>query len=178
MLYDTPTPITQVEAASRLGMSQPGVAKALRTLAVATPPDRRVLADRYGAGYASRVSSDTIWYRADSPAEQMDSLVEGHPDAIVSGDVAADLLSPWRFPTTLVVYTNGISDEEMARLGFVPAPRPSLATTVVRPIQDEAFVRDARRVHGVLVAHPLHVAADLIALGADRDAQIDAVLAS
>lgn len=176
-LYDASRPVTQVEIARHVGLSQPAVSKALALLrrygaAVnANPgwlPERHTLLDAYVEGYVGRLTEDeTWWYRIDSVRQQADSVANALGDAVISGDAAADVLSPWRLPTTAIAYTDA-EPGRLTELGFVTADDRSVASLLVRAMPDGRFVRDARDVDELRVAHPLHLAADLLALGSDR----------
>jgi hypothetical protein len=107
-----------------------------------------------------------VWYRVDSVTAQVTDLVERYPGLIISGDVAADLIRPWRVPTVAIVYGE-VDDAAMDDLGFVRADNASTASVLVRPIPDDRFDRDAELRDGMRVAPLLHLVADLIDLGGD-----------
>src|SRR5690606_8214982 len=115
----------------------------------------------YRSHYSSRFTEQSVWYRVDSVSAQVEDLVERSPDMIISGDVAADLIRPWRVPTIAIVYGD-VDDIAMDGLGFVRADGASTASVLVRPIPDDRFVRDAELREGRRVAPLLHLVADLI----------------
>lgn len=176
-LYDTTRPLTQVELARQAGLSQPAVSKALGLLrrhgaTVNANPgwmsDRSALLDAYVEGHASRlIDAETWWYQIDSAREQADRIAAALDDVVLSGDAAADVLNPWRFPTAVIAYTDADPDR-IAELGFVTADDRNVASLLLRPVPDQRFVLDAREIDGLRIAHPLHLAADLLTLGTDR----------
>jgi hypothetical protein len=95
-----------------------------------------------------------------------DGLVGQDPDVVLSGDVAADRVRPWRVPSVAVVY-GGLDEQVMDELGFVPADSLAAASIVVRPVPDDHFRAQAHRVDGLLLAPWLHLVADLLGLGGD-----------
>jgi hypothetical protein len=186
-LFDAARPVTQVELAVHVGLTQPAVSKALGLLrrngaaVQADPgwlPDRRALLDAYVKGYAVRLmDADTLLYRIDPVRQQAESVAGELDDVVLSGDAAADRLSPWRLPTTLIAYTDS-EPERLAVLGFVVADDRAVATLLVRPMPDRRFARDVREVDGVRVAHSLHLAADLLTLGSDRAEAAERIIAA
>ena len=88
-------------------------------------------------------------------------------DVVLSGDAAADVLNPWRLPTAVIAYTDA-DPGRIAELGFVTADDRNVASLLVRAVPDRRFEGDAREIDGLRIAHPLHLAADLLTLGSDR----------
>lgn len=176
-LYEAKEPITQVELAQAAGVSQPAVSQYLASLRVSGGamfvdpgwlPVREQLSLSYRWCYSSRFAHQTLWYRIDDVSAQVADLVERSPDFVVSGDVAADRVRPWRVPSVAVLY-GVLADAELAELGFVRADSEAIASIVIRPVPDHHFQSQAHRVEGVLLAPWLHLVADLLALGgADR----------
>jgi len=174
-LYAAVEPVTQVELAAHAGVSQPAVSQYLSSLRahgdvsfedpgwLAT---RAQLPDSYWQGYASRFATQTCWYRVDSLADQVIDLVESEPEMIVSGDVAADAVLPWKMPAVAIVY-GAVGDESMDDLGFVRSDSAAAATVLVRPVPDDSFRRDAVVAREMNIAPHLHLVADLIGLGGD-----------
>ncbi len=174
-LYQARHPITQVELAAHAMVSQPAVSQYLANLsdsgdaAFSNPgwlPVRDRLPDTYRSHYSSRFTEQSVWYRIDSVTAQVTDLVERYPSLIISGDVAADLIRPWRVPTVAIVY-GGVDDAAMDGLGFVRADSASTASVLVRPIPDDRFDRDAELCERTRIAPLLHLVADLIDLGGD-----------
>lgn len=125
---------TQQELAVLVGVSQPRVSQALRTLA-----DQDVV-QRTSSGWTVRNIDEAIrwwlgnypgpggistyWYGLAPAVEQARTVVEmvaaADPHGVaVSGDVAADIIAPWRAPTRAILYaTTGVN---LADAGFIPA---------------------------------------------------------
>lgn len=174
-LYATLEPTTQVELAAHAGVSQPAVSQYLSSLrengdvSFEDPgwlANRAQLPASYWNSYASRVETESCWYRIDAVNTQVDEMVEKQPDLIISGDVAADAVAPWKVPAVAVVY-GSVGDPWMDELGFVRADTAATATVLVRLVPDDRFASDALRVGSMLVASHLHLVADLIGLGGD-----------
>ena len=174
-LYEAREPVTQVELAGVAGVSQPAVSQYLASLrrsgdAVFENPGwlpvREQLPSTYGSCYSSRFIDQALWYRIDDVSSQVGDLVGQDPDVVVSGDVAADRVRPWRVPSVAVVY-GGLEEQVMDELGFVPADSLAAASVVVRSVPDDHFRAQAHRVDGLLLAPWLHLVADLLGLGGD-----------
>lgn len=174
-LYATLEPTTQVELAAHAGVSQPAVSQYLSSLrengdvSFEDPgwlANRAQLPTTYWYSYASRFASESCWYRIDAVAAQVDDLVAQQPELIVSGDVAADAVAPWKVPAVAIVY-GFVDDPVMDDLGFVRADTAATATVLVRPVPDNSFVSDALSAGSMRVASHLHLVADLIGLGGD-----------
>lgn len=141
--------VTQKALAALAHVSQPRVSQTLRALAdkqlvarsaagwIVRDFDRLLLLwlDIYpGPGGIS-----TYWYGLDSPRSQAQAVIrlltklansspaldhepgasEREPSAVVSGDVAADIVAPWRSPTRAVIYAR--SGVDLTRVGLTPA---------------------------------------------------------
>ena len=174
-LYATLEPATQVDLAAHAGVSQPAVSQYLSSLRAngdVSFEDPGWLANRaqlpasYWHSYASRFASESCWYRIDNVTAQVGDLVERQPELIVSGDVAADAVLPWKVPAVAIVY-GSVEDSAMDELGFVHADTAATATVLVRPMPDDSFASDALDVRVMRVAAHLHLVADLIGLGGD-----------
>ena len=172
-LYAVQRPVMQVELAEVAGVSQPAVSQYMASLRAngdvssADPgwvADRAQLPTSYWNSYGSRFVAQSCWYRIDAPAVQVDDLVERVPGLIVSGDVAADVVAPWKVPAIAIVYGD-VAEATLDELVFVEADTPSTASVLVRPVPDAAFVRDAVARDAIVVAPYLHLVADLIGLG-------------
>jgi hypothetical protein len=174
-LYMAMEPVTQVDLAAHAGVSQPVVLQYLSSLRangdvsfedpgwLAT---RAQLSDSHWQGYASRFATQSCWYRIDSLAAQVVDLVEAGPEMIVSGDVAAGAVLPWKVPVVAIVYGT-VGDELMDQLRFVRSDSAAAATILVRPVPDDSFRRDAIVARGMNVAPHLHLVADLTGLSGD-----------
>ncbi len=126
-LYATTNPALQVYLAAAAGVSQPAVSQYLSSLREngdVTFEDPGWMANRtqlpasYWHSYASRFASESHWYRIGAVTVQVDDLVERQPELIVSGDVAADAVAPWKVPAVAIVY-GSVEDSAMDELGFV-----------------------------------------------------------
>ena len=175
LLYEIREPLTQVELAAQAGVSQPAVSQYLTSLrasgdAVFKNPGWRPVLERlpttYHSCYSSRFTEQSLWYRIDDVSAQVADLVKHDPQLVVSGDVAADRVRPWRVPSVAVVY-GAIDADEMDELGFVPADSEAAASVVLRPVPDDRFRSQAHQLDDMLIAPRLHLVADLLDLGGD-----------
>jgi len=126
--------------------------------------NRAQLPASYWNGYASRFANQSCWYRIDAVTTQVDELAEREPDLIVSGDVAADAVLPWKVPAIAIVY-GSVDESVLVELGFVRADTAATASVLVRPVPGDSFVNEALGVRQMRVAAHLHLVADLIGLG-------------
>jgi len=174
-LYATQEPATQVELAAHAGVSQPAVSQylaSLREKGDVSFEDPGWLANRaqlpasYWHSYASLFANQSYWYRIDDVTNQAHELVERQPELIVSGDVAADAVLPWKVPAIAILY-GSLEDSVLDELGFVRADTSATGTVLVRPVPDDNFVDDALDRGAMRVAALLHLVADLIGLGGD-----------
>lgn len=178
-------PVTQVELATLVGVSQPRVSQVLgllaRSSAVTSTADgyvgrRKQLIDLYVENHRpALVGVEVPWYSLQPMREQVDLLC-AHAAATgtrvaVSADLAPDLLAPWRHPTLTVVYADGALDLKAA--GFVRAEGRVDATVLVRHTRDTtllaAFEPWRRSIDELPLADPVQQIWDLHDLGgADR----------
>lgn len=178
-------PVTQVELAGLVGVSQPRVSQVVNRLAlsgaVASTADGYVgrgdqLIDLYIDNHRPGVVGVEVpWYSLQPMREQVDRLC-AHALSVstrvaVSADLAADLLAPWRHPTLTVVYADDTL--ELTAAGFVRAEGRVDATMLVRHTSDTtllaAFEPWPTRVDGIPLADPVQQIWDLRDLGgADR----------
>lgn len=174
-LYEASEPITQVELAGVAGVSQPAVSQYLANLRASggavfeNPgwlPVREQLPSTYLSCYSSRFTDRALWYRIDDVSAQVADLVERDPDLVVSGDVAADRVRPWRVPSVAVLY-GAIDANVMNELGFVRADSEEAASIVARSVPDDHFRSQAHHVDDMFIAAYLHLVADLLGLGGD-----------
>ena len=172
-------PSTQDAMARRCGLSQSKVSRALarlRTddLTVRTPQgwapaDWDALADWWLAHYPGPGGVTSYWTSVDSPtvqaAEALSALNATDPtNAALSGDVAADLLAPWRRPSSSVVYVR----TGRSLPGMVPVGAQDGATLAVcAPADPGLWLPAPWRVGGYRLADPLQVVHDLSS-GTDR----------
>lgn len=175
LLYETREPLTQVELAAQAGVSQPAVSQYLASLRASGDADFKnpgwlpvleKLPTTYHSCYSSRFTEQSLWYRIDDVSAQVADLVKYHPHLVVSGDVAADRIRPWRVPSVAVVY-GAIDTDQMDEIGFVPADSEAAASVVLRPVPDDRFRSQAHQLDDMLIAPRLHLVADLLDLGGD-----------
>lgn len=135
-------PMRQGEIAAHLGTSQQTISNAAKALGSLVTDeghglqaaDKRALLDHFLDEYPGTGGQQFGWYALDSPVDQADqaakaaTLLDARP--LLSGDVAADRLGPWKLPTHAKVYIS--SPVDLADDGFVPAPldEASLVTCV------------------------------------------------
>ena len=178
-LYAVGQPIMQVELAEVGGVSQPAVSQYMASLRAsgdvssADPGwlgNRTQLPSTYWASYASRFAEQSIWYRIDAPAAQVADVVERAPHVIVSGDIGADAVAPWRVPTVAIIYGD-VAEATLDDLGFVHADTPAAASLLIRPVPDDRFATQVTELDQFLVAPLLHLAADMVGLGGDDRAE-------
>jgi len=145
---------TQRTLAKAAGVSQPRVSQTLAALAagrLVARQDRGWMAgdfdqllrwwlDRYpGPGGIS-----TYWYGLTAPQDQAQRVVDllwtptqagtdvaGEELAAVSGDVAADLLAPWRAPTRAVIYAHAGAD--LSAAGLAPSGVEEATVELIMP---------------------------------------------
>lgn len=133
---------TQVTLARWSGLSQPRVSQILTRLTdlelvgrgqVGWRPlnwDR--LCDWWLTHYPGPGGVATWWLGLDQPGDQLQSVLaalEPHvrEGVVVSGDVAADQIVPWRRPAQLILYSRTGAD--LSRAGLVPVATRAEATT-------------------------------------------------
>lgn len=188
-------PVTQVELATLVGVSQPRVSQVLgkfaQSSAVISTPDgyvgrRRQLIDLYVTNHRpALVGVDVPWYSLVPMHEQVDQIIGpanlAGTQIAVSADLAPDLLAPWRHPTLTVVYADGTLDLTVA--GFVRAEGRVDATVIVRHTSDStllaAFEPWKSSVDGLPLVDPVQQIWDLHDLGgADRLEAADRLMAA
>lgn len=150
-------PLRQQELADRAGVSQARVSQVLSPLTAAglvrrdpagyQPVDSDALADWWLDRYPGHRGASSYWHSLDDLRTQVRATtgalaaVEGSAP-VLSGEVAADLIAPWRRPVHAVIYAHRLPD--LAGLGFVPAATATDATLVLHAPKDP----------GVWPAHP------------------------
>lgn len=137
-------PVRQPMIAAALGTSQQSVSNAVRSLGelVADQPDGFIAADRasmlehWMGVYPGPGGQEFGWYSVDPIVEQVSTAVRTAnllgANPLVSGDVAADQLAPWKLPARGRIYL--AEPVDLLGEGFVPAPvkEASLTTCVPR----------------------------------------------
>jgi hypothetical protein len=177
------TPVSQVELASLIGVSQPRVSQVLSKLsevaAVKSTADGYVgwrgrLIDLYVADHRpALVEPDAPWYSLLPMREQVARVCAQARSAsarvAVSADLAPDLLAAWRHPTLTVVYaTDGL---DLTSVGFVRAEGRVDATLLVRRTSDSTLLAAIepwpRSADGVPLVDPVQQIWDLHDLGGE-----------
>lgn len=170
----------EAELAERAGVSQPRVSQVLSALSAAElvvrrgrstwAADRSALLDAFLNSYADTRGFTSWFYSLDSPQETCERIVAAGESlqaaTVISGDVAADRLAPWRVPTHTTVYTG---DHRLApHLELTPAQGPDDANVELIVPADKSVLR-IRPEDDATLAHPTQVVLDLQRLGgADR----------
>jgi hypothetical protein len=135
----------QKEIAEFAHVGQGAVSKALNRLAalnlVARSQHGWEVTDRRGAiswwleNYPGPGGIETHWFGVDSISEQAYrayiALDQTHWRPVVSGDVAADLVAPWRTPRRAVLYAKHGAD--LSSIGLTPSYAPTATLTLVLP---------------------------------------------
>lgn len=162
LLAATPEDLATASAtglAKRVGVSQPRVSQVLGKLrdfeligyerGKIDRVDRERLLDRFRSAYRGPGGSAS-WFHSPDDARSTAVFVthtalELGLQAVVSGDVAADLLSPWREPTTPVIYIErGLTADQ---LGVTPASGPDDGDLLVCvPEDDSVFSSTTTRI--------------------------------
>ena len=176
-------PVSQVELASLIGVSQPRISQVLTRLsdvgAVKSTTEGYVgqrgrLIDLYIADHRpALVESDAPWYSLLPMREQVERACaharRTSTRVSVSADLASDLLAAWRHPTLTVVYTSEALD--LTQVDFVRAEGRVDATVLVRHTYDStllaAFEPWPRGVDDVPLADPVQQIWDLHDLGGE-----------
>ena len=132
--------------------------------------DRPALLDAFLAEYPGPGGSTTWLYALDPPmalaARAVEAAAARSARVAISGDVAADNISPWRTPTLLTVYL--AAPVAASELEAVPAHGPDDANVEVIVPSDPSVFDGAE--HAVPLAHTTQVIWDLQrAGGADRE---------
>ena len=182
-LVAAPGPMTQVELAALVGVSQPRISQVLSRLrsrsAVSVTDDgyagqKANLLDLYLACHRpALVSPEVGWYSVRPVREQIERVCAAASDTsarvAVSADFAPDLLVPWRHPTLTAVYSDHPLD--LTPVGFVRADGRVDATVLLRHTSDStllaAFEPWPRVVGGIPLADPVQQIWDLHDLGGE-----------
>lgn len=142
------TPMRQSETAGYVGVSQQMVSRVCKNLGSlvtntidgveAQEPVK--LLERWTATYPGAGGQQFGWYSLDPVVKQTLNAVEEarlldlHP--LVSGDVAADRLMPWKLPTRGLIYVD--SPIDLSGRGFVAAPLEE--ATLITCIPDDPTI--------------------------------------
>ncbi len=134
-------------------------------------PEREELLDRFLSEYPGPGGSEATFYSLDDSLDVASRLHGRDASTAISGDVAADLLAPWRSPTMLVIYTQAPISLELTP-GVVKAHSRGDANILHRVPDDYSVFLSERRQHEmpdvtVPIADPVQVLWDLEDLGGD-----------
>ncbi len=175
-------------AAKRAGISQPRASQILARLTEANlveregrslwRADREALLDALLSEYRGP-GGETLWfYSLNPPGRVAEAAIESrvsHQTVVISGDVAADRLAPWRTPTQVTLYSTGEVNED--RLEVVAA-RGADDGNVEVIVPDDVSVFQDGWAGDLPIAHPTQVIWDLMRLGgSDREEAAERVRA-
>lgn len=170
----------ETELAARAGVSQPRVSQVLSALSAAGlveregrsqwTADRTSLLDALLENYTAARGSPSWFYSLEPPPKTCERVLAAaesiQADVVISGDVAADRLVPWRVPTHTTAYTD--EHRLAACLDLTPARGPDDANVELTVPSDQSILRIRQEDESTL-AHPTQVILDLQRLGgADR----------
>lgn len=180
-------PVSQVELASLVGVSQPRVSQVLARLSTTRAVESTVegyggrpvqLIEMYLADHRPALAGpDAAWYSLQPMREQVERAC-AHARSIstrvaVSADLAPDLLAAWRHPTLTVIYAADALD--LSAAGFVRAEGRIDATMLVRHTTDSLLLAACepwpRVVDGIPVVDPVQQIWDLHDLGGEDRAE-------
>jgi hypothetical protein len=170
------SPMRQSTLAAAMKVSQPRASQVLTGLAendlvtrdsgVWQVPDWDLALSAWLAWYPGPGGTATWWSALDRDSwaltlAALDTLPAG---AVVSGDVGADLIAPWRRPVHAVIYTSEWHD--LGRAGLVQASAPGSGTIAVRVPDDRGVwprkpVTRTFRGHRIAVADAVQVLWDV-----------------
>ncbi|MGP8206695.1 MAG: hypothetical protein ACLQVK_11720 [Acidimicrobiales bacterium] len=152
-----------LEKLSALGLVEPAQRGSWR-------PDKEGLLDRYLAEYPGPGGSVSYLYSLDEPLELACRASGTATGVVISGDVGADLLVPWRRPDHLVAYSGSGAFLDK-RLGATPAHGRHDSNITWRVPEDTSifYLAGPVSIEGaeVMVADPVHLIWELGALGGD-----------
>ena len=140
----TPTPSRQSVIAEALGTTQQSISRAAQALHNLVTddgdgllaPDRAQLMEHWLSEYPGPGGQEFGWYGLDNATEHVETVIglarQLEIQALVSGDIGADKIAPWKLPMHGRVYVSGPID--LADDGFVPVPlqEANLVTCVPR----------------------------------------------
>ncbi|BCJ58340.1 MarR family transcriptional regulator [Micromonospora endophytica] len=173
MLIQHPS-ATQQELAALVGVSQPRISQALAALA------DKDLVQRTPSGWAARDIDAAIrwwlatypgpggitiyWYALAPAVEQARTVVSlikaTDPVGVaVSGDVAADIIAPWRAPTRAILYAH--TGLNLVDAGFIPAGEEEATLELTVPRDPGLWPLPGTASGGLSLADPLQVLWDV-----------------
>lgn len=172
-----PRPKRQVELARELGVPQSGVSHALKHLS-----DEGGLVDRVDGGYVA-TNARTLWEHVmqqysgsgglttywwhDAPLEDQARMVGQSAAPLLSGDLAARLIAPWRQPEHVTLYLSEGLDP--STLGFAMGSPDDYTMSVTVPDDLTIFATAERHGSPRGSVDPLIAAYDVMATGTTGD---------
>ncbi|TFD79903.1 LysR family transcriptional regulator [Cryobacterium sp. Sr8] len=175
VLLRTCEPRPQTVLAKEAGVTQAAVSQALKALEdqverhgrgwVATNPG--ALFDQFLATYPGPRGIRTSWYGLDPVANQARRVLEAGTGlgALLSGDAAADSISPWRIPSRAVIYAH--AGMNLAKLGFAESNADSATLEYTVPADHTLWATAQAWVEAsqLQTVDPLITAWDVIRIG-------------
>ena len=172
-------PLTQVELAAVLRVTQQSVSHVLRGHRFAARTDRGwVIGQRADcldgllAEYPGPGGVSTYWYGLDPAVRQAETAAawcaERGVGCVLTGDVAADVYAPWRLPAVAGLYSSGLLDFTAA--GFTPSTDAEYTLVVTVPAD-----RTLWRTAAAAAQQAVHV--DPAAVDAVPAARVDPIVA-
>ena len=162
---------TQQELAALVGVSQPRVSQALADdgLVQRTPHGWAVrdideVIRWWLSTYPGPGGIGTYWYGLAPVVEQARTVVQlataADPAGVaVSGDVAADIIAPWRAPTRAILYAR--TGVNLADAGFVPAGDEEATLELTVPRDPGLWSPPGKAAPGPPLADPLQILWDV-----------------
>lgn len=162
-------PARQRAIAETLGVSQQAVSKAVRQLGPLVTEsddgfiasDRAAVLDHWLSDYIGPGGQEFGWYSLSPIVEQTLKAADAADSAgvrpLISGDVAADRLAPWKLPSRGRIYVTRPID--LGRDGFVPSPVEE-ATLIICIPQDPTLFCLSHMSPGPGTAHEPRALAD------------------
>lgn len=148
-LARTSSPRTQSRLATESGITQAAVSLELRRMGDAVERtragwfsvDRPALWQRFLGEYPGPRGIVEHWFSVQPVIAQSNAAASVVPNALLSGDSAADILAPWRTPRQAVVY--GTAGADLSRLTFAESDATEATLRVVIPA-DPSITATAR----------------------------------
>lgn len=180
---------TQRELARRARVSQPKVSRVLGRLAEVAlgertadgwkPAEWDALLDWWLSTYPGPGGTSSYWYSLDDPTTQVTKAAkllgrDAGATPVISGDVAADQLAPWRRPSSAVVYAK--IGAPLGEAGFVAVSSAAEASLILcAPVDPGVWLPARWTVNSDLdLADPLQVVYDVaVGAGSDRDEAVE-----
>lgn len=161
-----PKPRTQADLAKSLWITQAAVSQNLATLKHLIEKTKGgwrakefdLLPKEFLDTYPGPGGVERYWYSIEPVPQQVKRVVAERPEAILSGDFAADLIAPWRMPDLGVFYSN--SDLQLQQLGFISTTKDKATLIEIIPADRTIWPLTQKR-DGRLLADSLMVAFDM-----------------